>query len=193
MVAQLPGDSAAPDRFSQELIELRVDRRSRFKKATQLLTDDRLSEAANALQKLVEEFPDMDMAWRILGRTQLQMGNLAVAEHSLKTALRIHPDSVEGQYYLGLVMLTRKKHEAAKSYFLRAIELKPDHALSHYKLSPLNPFKLPFAVSPSWLRPIATWVSSSPKPAKSKKPENTFARPLSWTRRTRKPQKFWRS
>jgi tetratricopeptide (TPR) repeat protein len=135
MVAQLPGDSAAPDRFSQELIELRVDRRSRFKKATQLLTDDRLSEAANALQKLVEEFPDMDMAWRILGRTQLQMGNLAVAEHSLKTALRIHPDSVEGQYYLGLVMLTRKKYEAAKSYFFRAIELKQDHALSHYQLA----------------------------------------------------------
>jgi tetratricopeptide (TPR) repeat protein len=134
-VAQVPGDSAAPDPFNDELIDLRVDRRSRFKKATQLLAKERPAEAVEALQKLVEEFPDMDMAWRILGRTQLQMGNLAGAEHSLKTALRLHPDSVEGQYYLGLVMLTRKKYEAAKSYLLGAIELKPDHALSHYQLA----------------------------------------------------------
>ena len=135
IVAQLAGDSPAPDPFNDELIRLRVDKRSRFKKATQLLSDNRLTEAADALQKLVEEFPDMDMAWRILGRTQLQMGNLAGAEHSLKTALRLHSDSVEGQYYLGLIMLNRKKYEAAKNYFLRAIELKPDHALSHYQLA----------------------------------------------------------
>jgi tetratricopeptide (TPR) repeat protein len=135
IVAQLPGDLPPPDPFNDELIKLRVDKRSRFKKATQLLSENRLTEAADALQKLVEEFPDMDMAWRILGRTQLQMGNLGGAEHSLKTALRLHSDSVEGQYYLGLIMLNRKKYEAAKSYFIRAIELKPDHALSHYQLA----------------------------------------------------------
>jgi tetratricopeptide (TPR) repeat protein len=135
IVAQLPGDLAAPDPFNGELIKLRVDKRSRFKKATQLLAEKRLTEAAEALQKLVEEFPDMDMAWRILGRTQLQMGDLPGAEYSLKTALRLHPDSVEGQYYLGLLSLTRKKYEVAKSYFQRAIELKPDYALAHYQLA----------------------------------------------------------
>jgi tetratricopeptide (TPR) repeat protein len=135
LVAQLPNDSVSPDPFNDELVALRVDRRSRFKKATQLLVEKRLTEAADALQKLVEEFPDMDMAWRILGRTQLQMGDLPGAEHSLKTALRLHPDSVEGQYYLGLLSLTRKKYEVAKSYFQRAIELKPDYALAHYQLA----------------------------------------------------------
>jgi tetratricopeptide (TPR) repeat protein len=42
---------------------------------------------------------------------------------------------VEGQYYLGFVNMARKKYRAGKEYVLRAIEIKPDHALSHYQLA----------------------------------------------------------
>jgi tetratricopeptide (TPR) repeat protein len=135
LISEMPGDQAWPDPFNDELVELRVDKRSRYKNAALLVAKNSLPEAADALQKLVEEDPDLDMAWRLLGRTQLQMGDLNGAEVSLKTALRIDPDSVEGQYYLGYVTLAQKRYPAAKEHFLRVIELKPDHAQAHYQLA----------------------------------------------------------
>jgi tetratricopeptide (TPR) repeat protein len=135
ILSQLPSDSVWPDPLSEELVQLRVDRRARFKKATQLLDENRLPEAEVALQSLVDEFPDMDMGWRTLGYAQYLAGNLVGAEQSLKTACRLNPNSVEAQYYLGCVALARKKYEIAKLFLLRAIELKPDYAQAHYQLA----------------------------------------------------------
>jgi len=134
IVSQMPSDLVWPDPFSDELVQLRVDRRARFKKATQLLDENRLAEAETALQNLVDEFPDMDMAWRTLGYTQYLAGNLARAEQSLKTAIRLNPESVEAQYYLGCVAFARKKYEIAKVFLFQAVELKPDYAQAHYLL-----------------------------------------------------------
>jgi tetratricopeptide (TPR) repeat protein len=134
-VAELPADLIWPDPYSDELVQLRVDRMSRFQNAARLLEENQPAEAEAALLNLVREFPDMDMAWRTLGFAQLQTGNYAAAEQSLKAALKVNPDSVEALYYLGCVAAAQKKHELAKVFLLRAIELKPGYARAQYQLA----------------------------------------------------------
>src|SRR5262249_35257757 len=82
-VKDLPNDLPWPDPYIDEIVDLRVDKRSRYKKAAELVAVNYLPEAVVALEKLVEEYPDLDIAWRLLGRTQLQMGDLTSAEQSL--------------------------------------------------------------------------------------------------------------
>jgi tetratricopeptide (TPR) repeat protein len=134
MVAQLPGDSVWPDPFSEELVPLRVDRRSRFKKATQLMAQRKIKEAIDTLNELIRDAPDFDVAWLKLGHILYQAGEPAKAERALLRSLELKPESVEGQYYMGTVILSQGRFREAEPYFRKATELKPDDALAHHGL-----------------------------------------------------------
>ncbi len=132
--SSLPDDPAWPDPFVDEIEQLKRGRQACIARMESLLAQNRVSEAVGFLWERVQDNPDADWAWLWLGRLLIQQEQFVAAERALREAARQAPESIETQFYLGVVLYCQGKSREAALFFGRATALKPDHALAHYNL-----------------------------------------------------------
>ncbi len=132
--AALPEDEGWPDRFDEEVKQLRTGRQVFLARADRLMRAGRVAEAIALLQQTVKDYPDSSGGWLLLGTALLAKQDLGGAEEALRTASRLASDSVEIPFYLGNVRFLRVDHREAAAYFRQAVQLKPDFALAYNNL-----------------------------------------------------------
>ncbi|MHB1524633.1 MAG: tetratricopeptide repeat protein, partial [Candidatus Dormibacteria bacterium] len=130
----LPDDAMWPDPLAESVQQLVVGYLEVVTRAAALLQQKRAPEVIPSLRRAVEDYPDSGWARVLLGRAYLSIGSLDDAEAVLRAALKREPNSVEGQFYLGIVLSERKDFVAAIPHFRSATRLKSDYALAWYNL-----------------------------------------------------------
>jgi tetratricopeptide (TPR) repeat protein len=132
--ATLPDDEPWPDRFDEEVKQLRTGKQVFLARADRLLRQGRAADAIALLQHTIKDYPDASGGWLLLGRAFLAKQDLSSAEEALRTASRLASDSVEIPFTLGGVRFLRGDPREAAVYFRQAVKLKPDFALAYYNL-----------------------------------------------------------
>lgn len=131
----LPRTPNWPDPITKEAAKYKVGQAALLEKAEALCDMQRRAEAMQLLHDIVREYPHSKASWTLLGFTQMQQGQLADAEKSLQTTLKIDPDAALPLMYLGLVRVNLKDRASAKDYFRRALDKKPDLFEAHFNLA----------------------------------------------------------
>ena len=102
-----------------------------------LIDRNRFREAVAPLKKSVEIYPVYDYAWVDLGIAQMQSGEAAAAETSLRRALRLNNENAEAHLALGALHMGAERGDLARPHFERAIGLKPTLAEARFNLGTL--------------------------------------------------------
>ena len=102
-----------------------------------LIDRNRFREAIAPLKKSVEIYPVYDYAWVDLGIAQMQSGDAAAAETSLKRALRLNDENAEAHLALGVLYMGAGRGDLARPRFERAISLKPTLVEARFNLGTL--------------------------------------------------------
>jgi Tfp pilus assembly protein PilF len=132
--AQLPDDPLWPDPVMDEVLRLRTGKQVRLAQADRLLNEGQQVKAIAQLQGIVQDYPESDWAWLLMGRAFLGRNELTTAEEALRKAAKLNDASIEVQFYLGVVLLLRDDSRSAASCFRRALEIKGDFAEAHHNL-----------------------------------------------------------
>jgi tetratricopeptide (TPR) repeat protein len=135
LAAKLPKDPDWPDRWLEQIMQLRTGRQVRLAIAAQLISQNHFREAAESLRQMVKDYPDSDWVWLLFGRALLGQNDLAAAEIPLRTAVKLAPASMEAHFYLGVVLLLQGNPQAAAACFRQATAIKPDFAEAHHNLA----------------------------------------------------------
>ena len=130
----LPDDLPWPDPLYDAVREMRVGYLESITRAASLLQDNQAEQAIPLLQHAAEDYPESSWACVLLGRAWLRLSNFQAARKALHEAVRRDPNSVEGHFYLGVVLSEQGDFAAAIPYFHKAAQLKPDYALAWYNL-----------------------------------------------------------
>ncbi len=102
-----------------------------------LIDRNKFREAVAPLRKSVEIYPVYDFAWVDLGIAQMQSGEAAAAETSLKRALRLNDENAEAHLALGALYMGAERGDLARPHFERAIGLKPTLVEARFNLGTL--------------------------------------------------------
>lgn len=130
----LPDDLPWPDPLYDPVREMGVGYLQVITRAAALLKENQAEQAIPLLQRAALDRPQSSWACVLLGRAWLRLGNFAAAEKALQESVRRAPDSVEGHFYLGVVLSEQRDFAGAIPYFRKSAELKPDYALAWYNL-----------------------------------------------------------
>ncbi len=102
-----------------------------------LIDRKKFREAIAPLKRSVEIYPVYDYAWVDLGIAQMQSGDAAAAETSLKRALGLNDENAEGHLALGALYMGAARGDLARPRFERAIGLKPTLVEARFNLGTL--------------------------------------------------------
>jgi tetratricopeptide (TPR) repeat protein len=130
----LPDDAPWPDPLAESVQSMVVGHLEAITHAAALLQQNQAEQAISLLQRAIEDYPESSWARVLLGRAWLRLHNLSAAEQALTAAAKLAPDSVEAQFYLGVVLSEQEKYTEAIPYFRKATQLKADYALAWYNL-----------------------------------------------------------
>jgi len=86
-----------------------------------------LNEAARLVDRLVAEHANYPDTWLLVGRLSLLRKDPVAAEKALRRHLELSPNSAQGLFQLGLVLMAQNRFPEAAGVFQRATELKPDY------------------------------------------------------------------
>jgi tetratricopeptide (TPR) repeat protein len=132
--ASLPDDPAWPDPLYEDILELRVGKQACVQRARALALEGLQADAVAMLRSTVQDYPDADDAWLLLGKLLLLQHHQPAAEQALRRATELAPGSHENVYYLGLAVLARGDRPAGIACLRKAVELKPDFAQAYQLL-----------------------------------------------------------
>jgi protein O-GlcNAc transferase len=135
--AQERSTRAAPDEgfadpFQAEVTLLRGDARALSEQAHPLLAAGRLDDAAALIDRLSREHPTFPDTWLLTGRLQYLRKKYGPAEQSLRRFLDLSPQSTQGLFQLGSVLLTESRFVEAADVFGQATRLKPDFGPAYF-------------------------------------------------------------
>jgi len=94
----------------------------------------RYTDALHYFQRAARSDPDDAQFWENLALCQVQTGDLAEAERSLRRSLTLEPRSTHALTALADVLLTRKRPEEAKATALRALAIAPRDPSANFQL-----------------------------------------------------------
>ncbi len=83
------------------------------------------------LQAYLENYPQDDRAWAILGNCQTDLGDIGAAANAFDTALKINPNLVEAITGQGILLRQQGRHEESLAMYQRALEIDPDYAQAY--------------------------------------------------------------
>jgi tetratricopeptide (TPR) repeat protein len=132
--ADLPKDTAWPDRFQDDVDRHQVGKQVMLARADRLIHQAHYPDALRLLQRTVQDYPDSAWAWVMTGRAHLGSNNLPAAERALREATKLGPDVPEAHYFLGVALILQKQYPASADCFRKATELRPDFPLAYYNL-----------------------------------------------------------
>ena len=85
------------------------------------------------LRKMSKKSPTIKENFVLAVQNQ-QKNNLQVAEDLYKKILKINPNHFESIFLLGTLLAETKKFVEAKQMLIKAVQIKPNHALAHNNL-----------------------------------------------------------
>ncbi|MFO0929859.1 MAG: tetratricopeptide repeat protein [Gemmataceae bacterium] len=133
-VAQLPDDAGITHPWLGELLRFRVGRESQINRAVSLVEQGRPEEAERQISETVRDYPRSAVAWLWLGRARLAAGDLSAALDPIDRARKLDPELAEAHFYHGVVLFEMGRVREAQTSFLRATQLRGNHALAWYNL-----------------------------------------------------------
>lgn len=104
------------------------ENRPQLEAITQLYLDGKLDEAIPKLTKYVEEYPQDDMAWTILGNAYQEAEQLDDARVAYEKALELVPKQVQALTAMGILHRKREDYDTAMDYYEQAVAIDPNHA-----------------------------------------------------------------
>ena len=93
--------------------------------AQQHFSQDDYDRAIDAGQIAVNLDPEAGLAWQIIGRSQLEKGDLSSALASLSRAAELQTDAIDSHLFLAEAFLEAKQIQAAEGAYLRALSIDP--------------------------------------------------------------------
>ena len=128
-----PQTQAAPARQQQ-----RQPPPSERERGAQLLTQGAFDAAALALRRAVKQDPSDAEAWRMLGVSLGQAGDLKEARKAFEKVLKLLPASADARADFAYTLLLVGKERDARREAERALKLDPGHAAARYVLTALK-------------------------------------------------------
>ena len=132
--AAVTADAPWPDPFEEESIAGRNDARSLSDRAQSYLLAGRATEAMPLVNRMVRDHPSFPETWLLLGRAQYLQKQPVAAEESLRRFLQMDPESVNGNFQLGMSLMAQQRFEEAAATFQHAISLKRDFGPAYFNL-----------------------------------------------------------
>ncbi|HET6576641.1 MAG TPA: tetratricopeptide repeat protein [Fimbriiglobus sp.] len=129
---ELPGDPPWPDPFQEEVLSLMSGKQARLARLQTLHRQGRDAEARELARQLETDYPDV--YWLVEGRGRMTRGDFAAAEHALRKAVELAPESVDARFDLGTVLYERRNYPAAADCFRKVTELEPRHGPAYLRL-----------------------------------------------------------
>jgi tetratricopeptide (TPR) repeat protein len=131
---RLPADSPWPDPYYEEAAKFLTGLKGSSDRAKMLLRSGKVSEAVDLLKQTTSEYPQSDLAFRLLGHAYMLHGDLPAAEVVLKKAVELVPNSTDGIFRLGVVLMRQERTAEAIAQFRRAIDLQPGYGEAYYNI-----------------------------------------------------------
>jgi tetratricopeptide (TPR) repeat protein len=97
-----------------------------------LFNTGRYDELEAGARRLVGQYPDSGVAWKVLGVALKVLGKDALP--ALEKATQLRPDDAEAQFNLGAALQAGGQLPAAVAAYRRALALKPGFDQAHYNL-----------------------------------------------------------
>jgi len=130
--AAMAPDEGFGDPFEAEATLLRGDPRALSEQAHPLLAAGHVKEAAGLIDRLLRDHATYPDTWLLAGRLQLLRKDYSAAEKALRHYLELSPQSAQGLFQLGLVMLAQNRFPEAADIFGRTTQLKPDFGPAYF-------------------------------------------------------------
>ncbi|HEY1784277.1 MAG TPA: tetratricopeptide repeat protein [Pirellulales bacterium] len=131
---ELPDRPEWPDPMAENVESRRVGKDALLARGIKLLDGGQVAAALTIGEKLASRYPSEERVWLLQGRAQLLSGRHQEAGKSLRQAVKLAPDLVEGHLQLGLTLMQMGQLAPAAEEFRRAITLKPNLAAAHLDL-----------------------------------------------------------
>jgi predicted Zn-dependent protease len=125
------------------------------RQAIDLVKQNRLSDARQALQQLLTEFPNDAAGWYWLAETEGRQGNLALAEKYVCNALDANSNYAEAWLGLGKVCETKGRIEDAVRAYGHAVTKKPSLPDAHLALGRIYLHRANFNAALNHLKLVA--------------------------------------
>jgi Flp pilus assembly protein TadD len=90
--------------------------------------------AARTFQEIVREEPTNAPAWSYYGMSLAHLGEGALAEHALSTAVHLAPSNSQAWFHLGVARSLREEWGDAASAYRRAVALEPGDLVAWHRL-----------------------------------------------------------
>ncbi len=133
MAAAAP-NASWPGPYDDEIESLQTGLKIALSKADRLYVIGRTEASIDVLKPTLEEYPQSEWAWILVGRAQIRLRQLDEAEQSLAKALAITPNSADAMFRMGVVQDLRGETDEAAAWFRKVVEQKRDHPVALYNL-----------------------------------------------------------
>ena len=90
--------------------------------------------AEQLAKKLIQEFPEHQLSWKILGLLLTKMGRVSDALYASKKSLDLNPKDPDAYNNLGIVFQDLAQYHQAELSFKQAISLHETHPQAFYNL-----------------------------------------------------------
>ena len=94
----------------------------------------RLDEAEKLATSISQDFPNHQIAWKVLGEVFGATGRKFEAVDANQTAVALSPQDAAAHYNLGVMLQEIGRLDEAVASYTQAIAFKPDLAVAHYNL-----------------------------------------------------------
>jgi tetratricopeptide (TPR) repeat protein len=115
--------------------DLSENEKIEYQQAIEALKTNNLPNAEKLLKKLSDKLGASTSISSNLALTYYKQQRYDLAETQINNALAVNEAHAETQNIAGLIAIEMKKHQAAESYFKRALVLNPDFANAHYNIA----------------------------------------------------------
>ena len=99
-----------------------------------LYQNGQFSDAEKLSKKIIQNFPEHQIAWKVLGAVLGATGRRSEAMNANKTAVNLSPQDAEAHNNLGITLKELGRLDEALASYSKAIALKPDFTEAHSNL-----------------------------------------------------------
>ena len=93
------------------------------------------------LQTYLENYPEDDLAWVILGNCQMDLADLPAAANAFETAQKINPQCVEAITGQGILLRQQGRLDEALTMYQRALEIDSSYAQAYASMVALEIYR----------------------------------------------------
>jgi Tfp pilus assembly protein PilF len=135
--------SAHPTRNNTVSQDTGVDVEAAFQAAIQHMQNEDWHAAADQLQAITVQDPQLPGAWVNLGIAHVQLGDATAAETDFQQALELDPQHAEAWIQLGMLYRRSNRLEDARAAWQEVLKYQPDHVNANWNLAVLHDRYLP--------------------------------------------------